>query len=183
MGYTIPARRDRRATGADERAADRQPDHSAAVRHAGGAPRTTPPSAGTRSTGAPGGREVLRQRLPGRAGRGRDVLLPRYQRHRADSDEFADALLAEEQVAVVPGSGFGLVPLRQPQGLLGASPATSWRNVACDCASQSLRNVLREGVARLARFITRHTGRNGQVAVKARERNQSRRLWLLLRRA
>ena len=69
-----------------------------------------------------------------------------------DGDQFADALLAEERVAVVPGSGFGLEET-------GGDP----RFVPNDLARRCIRlcfglpeELLLEGVHRIAAFIARH---------------------------
>jgi aspartate aminotransferase len=74
-----------------------------------------------------------------------------------DADAFADALLAEEQVAVVPGSGFGLIPRRLPQGGLSFSPNELARRCVRLCFATPA-DRLREGVARLGRFIARQSG-------------------------
>jgi len=70
------------------------------------------------------------------------------------SDEFADRLLAEEHVAVVPGSGFGLVPTHDRSGGLAYSPG----EVASRCVRVCFaiqESDLREGVTRLGRFVRR----------------------------
>jgi aspartate aminotransferase len=71
-------------------------------------------------------------------------------------DEFADKLLAEESVAVVPGSGFGLTPHIDAGG--------HWTFTSNDLASRCIRlcfglpaELLTEGVERMGRFIARHS--------------------------
>jgi len=71
-----------------------------------------------------------------------------------DADAFADALLAEEHVAVVPGSGFGLVPKRDAQGRLSFTPNELARRCVRICFAVPEAR-LREGVARMASFIAR----------------------------
>jgi len=73
-----------------------------------------------------------------------------------DGDAFADALLAEEHVAVVPGSGFGLEVSSAPGEPLEFAPN--------DLASRCIRlcfgvpeELLLEGVKRIAAFIARHS--------------------------
>ncbi len=73
-----------------------------------------------------------------------------------NGDEFADQLLAEENVAVVPGSGFGLTPTVKPDG--------RWTFASNDLATRCIRlcfglpaELLAEGVERMARFIARHS--------------------------
>jgi len=72
------------------------------------------------------------------------------------SDEFADALLAEEHVAVVPGSGFGLQPRYGDDGRLEftASPLAARHVRICFAIDPEL---LADGLSRLARFIRRHS--------------------------
>ena len=72
-----------------------------------------------------------------------------------DGDQFADQLLAEEHVAVVPGSGFGLQPHPNSDGY--------WTFTNNELASRCIRlcfalpaELLQEGVERIARFIARH---------------------------
>lgn len=69
------------------------------------------------------------------------------------ADEFADKLLAEEHVAVVPGSGFGL----QPQALAGGHLRFTPLAVANSCVRICFavpEDRLREGVTRFASFIS-----------------------------
>jgi aspartate aminotransferase len=71
-----------------------------------------------------------------------------------DSDEFADRLLAEEQVAVVPGSGFGLVPQRIAGGTTFVANERARRCVRiCFAVAET---ELREGIARIAAFVARY---------------------------
>ncbi len=71
-----------------------------------------------------------------------------------DGDTFADRLLAEEHVAVVPGSGFGLVGSRGEDGNLSFTP----NELAARCVRVSFAAPLadlEEGVKRLVGFIRR----------------------------
>ncbi|MCB1218674.1 pyridoxal phosphate-dependent aminotransferase [bacterium] len=73
-----------------------------------------------------------------------------------DGDTFADRLLAEEHVAVVPGSGFGLVGSRDQDGNLSFAP----NELAARCVRVSFaapRTDLEEGVKRLVSFIRRNS--------------------------
>lgn len=73
-----------------------------------------------------------------------------------DGDTFADRLLAEEHVAVVPGSGFGLVGSRDGDGNLGFEPnALAARCVRVSFAAP--RADMEEGVKRLVGFIQRNS--------------------------
>jgi aspartate/methionine/tyrosine aminotransferase len=74
-----------------------------------------------------------------------------------DGDEFADALLAEEHVAVVPGSGFGLAPEYQPDGRVVFEPNDLARRCVRLCFGVP-EELLAEGVKRMAAFIKRHGG-------------------------
>lgn len=73
-----------------------------------------------------------------------------------NGDEFADRLLAEEHVAVVPGSGFGLVGSRDAAGNLSFAP----NELAARCVRVSFaapREDVQEGVKRLVGFIKRNS--------------------------
>ncbi|MCB1220495.1 MAG: pyridoxal phosphate-dependent aminotransferase [Planctomycetales bacterium] len=73
-----------------------------------------------------------------------------------DGDTFADRLLAEEHVAVVPGSGFGLVGSRDAAGTLAFTPnALAARCVRVSFAAP--RADMEEGVKRLVAFIRRNS--------------------------
>jgi aspartate aminotransferase len=71
------------------------------------------------------------------------------------ADEFADRLLAERHVAVVPGSGFGLRPEYLGGGRLRFTPHPRAANCVRVCFSVP-EELLREGVTRLAEFIQRN---------------------------
>ena len=73
-----------------------------------------------------------------------------------DGDEFADRLLAEEHVAVVPGSGFGLVGSHDAAG----NPCFAPNALAARCVRVSFaapKEDLEEGVKRLVGFIKRNS--------------------------
>ncbi len=73
------------------------------------------------------------------------------------ADSFADQLLAEEHVAVIPGSGFGL----QPEVLAGGRLHFTPHNLADVCVRICFavpEARLKEGVSRLAKFIAAHRG-------------------------
>jgi len=73
-----------------------------------------------------------------------------------NGDEFADKFLAEEHVAVVPGSGFGLEPTYHDDGSILFSP----NELAARCVRLCFgvpEAKLIEGVKRMARFIAKHT--------------------------
>jgi aspartate/methionine/tyrosine aminotransferase len=73
-----------------------------------------------------------------------------------NGDEFADRLLAEEHVAVVPGSGFGLVGSYDKAGNLSFAP----NELAARCVRVSFaapREDVEEGVKRLVGFIKRNS--------------------------
>ena len=73
-----------------------------------------------------------------------------------DGDSFADKLLAEEQVAVVPGSGFGLQPATGPAATGYVPSALASRCIRLCYAAPA--DKLREGLRRLADFAKRHSG-------------------------
>jgi aspartate aminotransferase len=72
-----------------------------------------------------------------------------------DSDTFADRLLAEEHVAVVPGSGFGLEPSYHADGSVEFAP----NELAARCVRLCFAvpsDTLTDGVKRLAQFYSRY---------------------------
>jgi aspartate/methionine/tyrosine aminotransferase len=71
------------------------------------------------------------------------------------ADSFADQLLAEQHVAVVPGSGFGLQPEVLSGGRLHFTPH-SLANVCVRICFAVPEERLREGITRLAAFIAAH---------------------------
>ena len=68
------------------------------------------------------------------------------------ADEFADRLLAEQHVAVVPGSGFGLHPEYLPGGRMRFAALPRASNCVRVCFAVPEDRLL-EGVTRLAQFI------------------------------
>ncbi len=74
--------------------------------------------------------------------RGAFYAFPSIARAGLTSDEFAERLLAEEQVAVVPGTAFGACG----EGFVRCSYATSME-------------LIEEAMARTARFVERVVGR------------------------
>lgn len=77
-------------------------------------------------------------------------------RTRLDGDTFADKLLAEEHVAVVPGSGFGLQPATG-LGATGYEPNELAKRCIRLCYGAPA-DKLREGIRRLAAFAQRQPG-------------------------
>lgn len=73
-----------------------------------------------------------------------------------DADSFADALLKEKHVAVVPGSGFGLVPHQQVDGHTSYTPHELAQRCIRLCFATPESNVA-EGIKRLAEFIAQHS--------------------------
>ena len=74
------------------------------------------------------------------------------------ADDFADRLLAEKHVAVVPGSGFGLQPQQLPDGRLQFKPHAMANSCVRLCFAVP-EAQLREGVKRLGAFIADHCPR------------------------
>jgi aspartate aminotransferase len=72
------------------------------------------------------------------------------------ADEFADTLLEQEGVAVVPGSGFGLQPTFHEDGRVTFAPGERSARCVRLCFAVA-EERLREGVKRMARFIASHT--------------------------
>lgn len=70
-------------------------------------------------------------------------------------DQFADRLLEQERVSVVPGSGFGLVPTRRGGGRLSFKPNEIASRCIRVCFAVPVED-LKEGLHRLTSFITRH---------------------------
>lgn len=73
-----------------------------------------------------------------------------------DGDTFADRLLDEEKVAVVPGSGFALVPDSDCHGRLSFTPHPGAASCIRFCFAVP-EERLRGGLQRLASFITCHS--------------------------
>lgn len=71
------------------------------------------------------------------------------------ADQFADLLLAEQHVAVIPGSGFGLQPEELSGGRLHFTPH-HLANVCVRICFAVPEHRLREGISRLAAFIAAH---------------------------
>ncbi len=71
-------------------------------------------------------------------------------------EEFAEQLLQEQRVAVVPGRGFGLIPTTGEKGILqfDASPVADHCVRLCFAIPE---DQLREGVARFAKFFLQRT--------------------------
>jgi aspartate/methionine/tyrosine aminotransferase len=74
-----------------------------------------------------------------------------------DGDSFADRLLAEEHVSVVPGSGFGLQPLKPEADGPGFRPSELAARCIRLCFARPEQD-LAEGVIRLAGFISSQRG-------------------------
>jgi len=70
-------------------------------------------------------------------------------------DEFADALLAQERVAIVPGSGFGQAPGDTDDGQPAFAPCELARRAVRVCFGIA-EDKLVEGLKRLARFYLQH---------------------------
>ncbi len=98
--------------------------------------------------------------LPCNQPKGAFYAFPSIARTGLTSDEFAEKLLFEERVAVVPGSAFG----RAGEGYIRCTYCTA-------------REQIEEALLRMARFVERHTsGHNGtSVGISRRVPGRSRR--------